>query len=152
RSSTTSNASSCLVRPANSGGRCPAPGAYGLRTGSMPVDGTKIDIEICGHLARVLDRPDIMLAGMDDGNGDGTGLGDAARIIAGWDVPPGADHTEALRYSVQVLVEMGYDRPEDLATIALPALVTTIGKLEVSLAESRVRIDELEEALDRVVV
>ena len=35
RSSTTSKASSCFARPASSGGRCPAPGAYGLRTGSI---------------------------------------------------------------------------------------------------------------------
>ena len=34
RSSTISNASSSRSRPASSGGRCPAPGAKGLRTGS----------------------------------------------------------------------------------------------------------------------
>ena len=34
RSSTTSKACSCSSRPASSGGRWPAPGAYGLRTGS----------------------------------------------------------------------------------------------------------------------
>ena len=34
RSSTTSNVLSSTSRPASSGGRCPAPGAYGLRTGS----------------------------------------------------------------------------------------------------------------------
>ena len=34
RSSTTSKTSSSRPRPASSGGRCPAPGAYGLRTGS----------------------------------------------------------------------------------------------------------------------
>lgn len=94
-----------------------------------------------------------MLSHMDNGgNGDGTGMGDAARVVAGWDIPLGAEHTEAMRYSVQVLVEMGYDRPEDLANIALPALVTTIGKLEVSLGEAKVRIAELEEALDRVII
>ncbi len=36
RSSVTSNCSSSRSRPASSGGRCPAPGAYGLRIGSMP--------------------------------------------------------------------------------------------------------------------
>jgi len=35
RSSATSNAVSSASRPASSGGRWPAPGAYGLRTGSM---------------------------------------------------------------------------------------------------------------------
>ena len=35
RSSTTSKARSCASRPASSGGRWPAPGAYGLRIGSM---------------------------------------------------------------------------------------------------------------------
>ena len=35
RSSATSNALSSASRPASSGGRWPAPGAYGLRTGSM---------------------------------------------------------------------------------------------------------------------
>lgn len=36
RSSTTSKAETSLSRPASSGGRWPAPGANGLRTGSMP--------------------------------------------------------------------------------------------------------------------
>src|SRR5207248_7382916 len=35
RSRTTSNWPISRSRPVSSGGRCPAPGAYGLRTGSM---------------------------------------------------------------------------------------------------------------------
>ena len=38
RSSTTSNWPISRSRPVSSGGRCPAPGAYGLRTGSMASD------------------------------------------------------------------------------------------------------------------
>jgi hypothetical protein len=89
---------------------------------------------------------------MSEGNGDGTDMGDAARIVAGWDIPLAATHTEALRYSVQVLVDMGYDRLEDLPTLALPAVVSTIATLEVTLAEANARIAELEDALDRVVI
>lgn len=85
---------------------------------------------------------------MDNGgNGDGTGMGDAARVVAGWDIPLVAHRTEALRHAIQVAIEMGFDRPEDLANIALPTVVLTMGKMEVALHDANVRIDNLERAL-----
>ena len=52
RSRTTSNWPISRSRPVSSGGRCPAPGAYGLRTGSMAVPplAYRVPLRRCGSL------------------------------------------------------------------------------------------------------
>lgn len=84
-------------------------------------------------------------------NGDGADMGNSVRHVASWDIPAEAVQTEAFRYMVLLSVEMGFDRPEDLANLALAPMVATIGQLEVKLAAAVQRIADLERRIDGIV-
>jgi hypothetical protein len=73
-----------------------------------------------------------------------------ARAVAQWEIPFDAADTQAAREALLRTVVSGYDRPEDLATLAVPALVLTVGRLESRIVDLERHLDTLITVVQRL--
>ncbi|MEV4126602.1 hypothetical protein [Nocardia sp. NPDC049707] len=70
-----------------------------------------------------------------------------AEVVESWKVPSGAAAAGRIRANILAAIDRGFDDPQLVADLAVGPLVVALGQLEVSLADARRRIDELERAL-----
>jgi hypothetical protein len=71
----------------------------------------------------------------------------SSEVVESWNLPDEAEVAGRIRSNILVAIERGYDDPQLVADLAVGPLVMALGQLEVGLAESRRRIEELERAL-----